>query len=251
MVGAKQALAAGNLNLVGLHCHIGSQIFAADSFANTAEIMLGLAAEIKKVTGHVIDEINLGGGLGIYYTEGDQPASAAQWAQAVMSKVREKVKEFDLPTPRIVVEPGRAIAGPAGITLYTLGSSKDIPGIRKYLAVDGGMGDNIRPALYGASYGAVLANKAGQTPEETVTIAGKCCESGDMLIKDIKLPPAEAGDILAVLSTGAYNYSMSNNYNRLPRPAMVLVHEGRADIIVKRESYEDIVRNDVIPPRLN
>jgi diaminopimelate decarboxylase len=183
--------------------------------------------------------------------EGDQPRTVRDYAEVLMEAVLEKAAEYGLPAPVIIVEPGRSISGPAGTTLYTVGAIKDIPGIRKYLAVDGGMGDNPRPALYQARYEACLAGKAGQQPSELVSVAGKCCESGDMLIWDIELPPAGPGDILAVSCTGAYNYSMSMNYNRLPRPAMVLVREGRAELITRRESYEDLIVNDLVPERLN
>ena len=234
----------------GLHCHIGSQIFEMESFAHTAEVMMAFAAQIREETGLPTAELNLGGGFGIYYCEGDEPVSAEDWVKAVVPVVKEKAAKFGVPVPRVVVEPGRAIVGPAGTTLYTVGSQKDIPGIRKYIAVDGGMGDNPRPALYGSKYEAVLANKAGQNPEETVSVAGKCCESGDMLIWDLQLPRVEPGDILAVSATGAYNYAMSMNYNRIPRPAMVLVGNGHADLILKRETYDDLLRNDVVPARL-
>ncbi len=167
-----------------------------------------------------------------------------------MGAVLTKAAEYDIPAPKVVVEPGRSISGPAGSTLYTVGAVKEIPGIRKYIAVDGGMGDNPRPALYQSRYEACLTNKANRTAVETVSVAGKCCESGDMLIWDVKLPAATPGDILAVSCTGAYNYSMSMNYNRLPRPAMVLVSGGRAELINHRESYEDLIRNDIIPGRL-
>jgi diaminopimelate decarboxylase len=234
----------------GLHCHVGSQIFEMESFAHTAEIMMAFVAQIHKEVGLITTELNLGGGFGIYYYEGDQPVSPEAWVKAVMPCIKEKAAKYGIPVPRVVVEPGRAIVGPAGTTLYTVGSQKNIPGIRKYIAVDGGMGDNPRPALYGAKYEAILANKADQTPDETVSVAGKCCESGDMLIWDIKLPRVEPGDILAVSATGAYNYAMSMNYNRIPRPAMVLVGNGQADLILKRETYEDLLRNDIVPARL-
>ncbi|HHX77452.1 MAG TPA: diaminopimelate decarboxylase, partial [Firmicutes bacterium] len=163
--------------------------------------------------------------------------------------VKQKAAEHDLPLPKLLVEPGRSIVGEAGITLYTAGAVKKLPGIRKYVAVDGGMMDNLRPALYQASYTAVVANKAADPPAEVVTIAGKACESGDILIKDIALPSLQRGDIIAVLSTGAYHYSMANNYNRFCRPAVVFVYEGRPELVVKRESYEDIVQNDLVPLR--
>lgn len=234
----------------GIHCHIGSQIFEMESFAHAAEVMMAFAAQIQEENGLVTAEMNLGGGFGIYYYEGDEPVSPESWVKAIMPFVKKKAAKFGVPVPRVVVEPGRAIVGPAGTTLYTIGSHKDIPGIRKYIAVDGGMGDNPRPALYGSKYEAILANKAAQKPEETVSVAGKCCESGDMLIWDIQLPRVEPGDILAVSATGAYNYAMSMNYNRIPRPAMVLVGNGQADLILQRETYDDLIRNDIVPVRL-
>ncbi|NLB89401.1 MAG: diaminopimelate decarboxylase [Syntrophomonadaceae bacterium] len=244
------AINCNNLKLTGIHCHIGSQIFDMDSFKHAANLMMDFLAQIKNELNYECIEINLGGGFGIYYTNGDQPAKPEEWAETVMNTVKEKSLEYGINQPKVIIEPGRAISGPAGITLYTVGSHKEVKGIRKYIAVDGGMTDNPRPALYDAKYTAIIANKANSDNVETVSIAGKCCESGDMLIWDIKLPLVEPGDILAVFGTGAYNYSMSNNYNRIPKPAMVLVNEGRADIIVKRETYEDLIRNDLIPERL-
>ncbi|MGI6453869.1 MAG: diaminopimelate decarboxylase [Syntrophomonadaceae bacterium] len=250
MKAVESALESDWLNLVGIHCHIGSQIFEMESFRYTTSIMMNLVGEIKEKTGHVIDELDLGGGFGIYYSEGDQPVDYEEWAKAIMPEIQEIAEKLKIKPPLVIVEPGRCICGPAGITLYTLGSSKEVEGIRKYLAVDGGMNDNPRPALYGAKYRAIIANKAAATKLEKVSIAGKCCESGDMLIWDIELPQAESGDILAVFDTGAYTYSMSSNYNRLPKPAIVLVNQGQADVIVKREDYEDLLRNDLIPARI-
>ncbi len=241
---------AANLEFQGLHCHIGSQIFELDSYRHTARVMMELGAEIREKTGAVVRELNLGGGFGIYYVAGDTPAKISDYADLVMGTVSDLAASYSLPMPKVIVEPGRSIAGPAGTTLYTIGSSKDIPGVRKYVAVDGGMADNPRPALYQSRYEAVLANRASEAPEEVVSITGKCCESGDMLIWDIDLPRVNSGDLLAVLCTGAYNYSMSSNYNRLPRPAVVLVKDGEADVIVERETYDDLVRNDLIPERL-
>jgi diaminopimelate decarboxylase len=246
----KQALALEHIQLTGLHCHIGSQIFELQTYAHAAEVMLGFAAEVRRETFWQPEEVNFGGGLGIYYTAADEPRSVSKYADLLMQAVQNLARTHGLAVPRVLVEPGRSISGPAGTTLYTVGAVKNIPGIRKYVAVDGGMGDNPRPALYQSRYEALLANRAAQEPQETVSIAGKCCESGDMLIWDIKLPAPAPGDILAVSSTGAYNYSMSMNYNRLPRPAMVLVKDGAADIIVARETYDDLIRNDVLPARL-
>ena len=250
MQGVKEAISLDNVRLVGLHCHIGSQIFAMQSFQHATSIMMDFIAEIKKSSGYEIVELDMGGGFGIYYYPGDEPPAAEDWANAVMLTVESKAKELGLTTPMVIVEPGRSIAGPAGVTLYTAGSVKEVKGIRKYLAVDGGMGDNPRPALYGSKYTGIVANRANETAVEKISIAGKCCESGDMLIWDCDLPVVATGDIIAVFATGAYNYTMSSNYNRLPRPAMVLVNNGSADLIIKRESYEDLIRNDFIPDRL-
>jgi len=239
-----------NLNLVGLHCHIGSQIFEMESYAHATKIMVEFMARIKEETGIEIKELNMGGGFGIYYYSGDDPRDPEDWARAVMLTLHEQTAARGLSMPRVVVEPGRAIAGPAGITLYTIGSSKEIAGVRKYIAVDGGMTDNPRPALYGSKYEAVIADRVNAEPDELVSVAGKCCESGDMLIWDVKLPHPQAGDILVTFATGAYNYSMASNYNRIGKPAMVLVKDGQAQVIVKRESYDDLIKNDVIPERL-
>lgn len=246
----RAALDCSSLNLIGLHCHIGSQIFEMESFKHATELMMGFMNILKQECRFEASELDMGGGFGIYYYYGDEPRDPREWAQAVMSSVFEKCREYGLKVPRVIVEPGRSLAGPAGITLYTVGSCKEVKGIRKYIAVDGGMTDNPRPALYGSKYLAMLANKAKQEAQETVSIAGKCCESGDMLIWDASLPRVEPGDILAVFATGAYNYAMSMNYNRVPRPAMVLVGGGKADLILKRESYADLIRNDVLLDRL-
>ncbi|HEX3015475.1 MAG TPA: diaminopimelate decarboxylase [Desulfobacteria bacterium] len=245
-----QAVKAGNLEFKGIHCHIGSQIFELESYRHAAKVMLELCLEIRTKTGATVRELNLGGGFGIYYAAGDAPAQISDYADLVMNTVAELAAAQQFPVPKVIVEPGRSIAGPAGTTLYTIGSIKDIPGVRKYVAVDGGMADNPRPALYQASYEALVANKAVAAAVETVSITGKCCESGDMLIWDIDLPKIETGDLLAVSCTGAYNYSMSSNYNRLARPAVVLVNDGSADLIVQRETYQDLVRNDLVPARL-
>ena len=247
MEGVKRAIELENIEFMGLHCHIGSQIFELESYTQAAGVMMSFVRRVYDETGATVKELDLGGGLGIYYIEGDQPRAVAEYADLVMRTVTARADEYALPVPRVIVEPGRSISGPAGTTLYRVGAIKDIPGVRKYVAVDGGMGDNPRPALYQSRYEAILANKADQPPGGLVSVAGKCCESGDMLIWDIALPPAESGDILAVAGTGAYNYTMSMNYNRLPRPAMVLAGNGRAELINRRESYEDLIRNDLIP----
>lgn len=246
----KKALTMENIQVTGLHCHIGSQIFELQSYAHAADVMIRFASKVHHETGWKPEEMDFGGGLGIYYAEGDEPQPVEKYADTLMQSVKELVQEYGLQMPKVLVEPGRSISGPAGTTLYTIGSVKEIPGIRKYIAVDGGMVDNIRPAMYQSRYEALIANRASEDAQETVSIAGKCCESGDMLIWDIHLPSPQSGDIIAVSATGAYNYSMSMNYNRLPRPAMVLVNSGEADLIVARETYDDLIRNDIVPERL-
>lgn len=250
LLGIEKAIGLKNIEFKGIHCHIGSQIFDLHSYVEAVETMMAFVKEIKDNTGSEVEELNLGGGLGIYYTEEDTPQSIESLIVTIVKAVRAAAEKYHTVLPKIIVEPGRSIVGEAGITLYAVGSVKDIPNIRKYVAVDGGMTDNPRPALYQARYEAALANKMNVLPEEVVSIAGKCCESGDMLIWDIELPKVSSGDILAVSATGAYNYSMSSNYNRNVKPAVVFVKDGQADIVVKRETYEDLIRNDVIPERM-
>ena len=233
------------IELLGLHCHIGSQIFETTGFILAAKKIIEKVAQWNSQYSFQPKVINLGGGFGIRYTKDDDPIPPAQYVKEMIDAVKQEVERYTLEMPEIWIEPGRSLVGDAGTSLYTLGSRKDVPNIRKYLAIDGGMSDNIRPALYKAKYEAVLANKADLTPEETVSIAGKCCESGDMLIWDLPLPVSEAGDILAVFCTGAYGYSMANNYNRIPRPAVVFVENGEARFAVKRETYEDLITLDV------
>lgn len=246
----RRALALKNIRLHGLHCHIGSQIFEMESYRHAAQVMMKFASQLKRELDFTVEELDLGGGFGIYYAEGDEPASIKTYADVVMTTVKEQAKELGLLVPKVIVEPGRSIIGPAGTTIYTIGCIKDIPQVRKYVAVDGGMADNIRPALYGAKYEAIVANKALISPQEKVSITGKCCESGDMLIKDIMLPPMEPGDLLAVFCTGAYGYSMASNYNSLGRPAVVLTFEGEDNLIIKRETPQDLLKNHLIPDRL-
>lgn len=242
-----QAKDMPNVNLNGLHCHIGSQIFDVEPFCKAAEVMLNFAGDLKDRLGIEIKNLNLGGGYGIMYTENDDPVPYDEYIKNVSAVVKNTAEKRGLQTPFILMEPGRSIVGPAGITLYTVGGVKDIKGVRKYVSVDGGMGDNPRYILYHAEYSAVIANRAGDAPTDKVTVAGKCCESGDLLLENTMLAPAREGDILAVLGTGAYNYSMASNYNRIPRPAVVLVCNGDAKVAVRRETYEDILQNDVFP----
>jgi diaminopimelate decarboxylase len=248
--GIRRTLASAHLRLVGIHCHIGSQIFDLEPFREAARVMLGFAAEVRAALGWLSEELDLGGGLGIYYVSGDDPPVIEDYAAAILGTVEETCAALGMLLPRVVVEPGRSIAGAAGSTLYTVGVVKEIPGVRHYLAVDGGMSDNPRPALYQAQYEGALANRMLDEPASVVTIAGKCCESGDVLINNARIPYPRMGDLLVVPATGAYNYTMSMNYNRLPRPAMVLVRDGRAEVIVTRETYESLLSNDRMPDSL-
>lgn len=234
-----------NLKYYGIHCHIGSQMFTKEVYKETVYMMTRFMVDLKSKLGLETEELNVGGGFGIYYANGDSPLPIEEFMEIIIASIYEKCKEYSLKIPKILIEPGRWIVGENGITLYTIGAIKEIEGIRKYVSVDGGMADNPRPSLYQAEYEAIIANKANQENKELVTIAGRCCESGDMLIRDINLPEIDTGDILAILSTGAYNYSMSSNYNRLPRPSVIMLKNGNARIIIKRETYEDIVRNDL------
>lgn len=234
------------VKVVGIHCHIGSQIFELEPFKEAAKVMLGFASEVKAELGIEIEELNLGGGFGIKYVDGDKPVAYDSYIEAVSEVVKKTCEDRGLKLPRILMEPGRSIVGDAGITLYTVGMVKDIPGVRKYVSVDGGMADNPRYIMYEAEYDGILANRAGDKPCEKVTLCGKCCESGDILIKDAFLPEIKKGDIACIMSTGAYNYSMSSNYNRIPRPPVVMVSDGKSKVVVKRETYEDIIKNDVI-----
>lgn len=246
----KYALNLENINLIGLHCHIGSQIFSYKSYNAEIEIMMNFLKTVKDVTSWEVEELDLGGGFGIAYVDEDDPQPIETIAKEIIKSVKEFSNALNLRLPGIIVEPGRSIIGNAGTTLYKVGAIKNIPNIRKYVSVDGGMTDNIRTALYGAKYSAIVANKAKKINFEKVSIAGKCCESGDMLIWDIELPQLESGDIIAITCTGAYNYSMASNYNRITRPAVVLVQNGNADMIVARETYDDLIKNDIIPDRL-
>ncbi len=242
----RKATALSHVNVVGVHCHIGSQIFDLPPFCEAAEVMMNFIADVKTELGLSISELNLGGGFGICYTPEDDPISYDKYMEAVSQVVKNTAKSRGIKLPRILMEPGRSIVASAGITLYNVGSVKKIPAVRNYLSVDGGMADNPRYILYEAKYDFLLANKATDAKTELYTIAGKCCESGDLLGKDVALPPAQKGDVLAVLATGAYNYSMASNYNRIPRPPIVMTSGGKSRIIVKRESYEDILKNDCL-----
>ena len=242
----KTAAKMKNVKVTGVHCHIGSQIFDIEPFCRAAEVMMNFVGDLKDKLGLEIDELNLGGGYGIMYTADDDPIEYDKYIEHVAEIVKDTAKKRGVKMPHIFMEPGRSIVASAGITLYTIGGIKDIKNVRKYVSVDGGMGDNPRYILYQSEYTAVLANRAGDKPTEKVTVAGKCCESGDILLKDTMLPKAESGDILAVLATGAYNYSMASNYNRIPRPAVVAVKDGEARVVVKLETYDDLIKNDIM-----
>lgn len=239
------ALNTPNVELKGLHCHIGSQIFEHDPFIYTAQVMLGFMAQIRDTYGVVLPELDLGGGFGIRYKESDEPLAMGEYMRLVSQAALEYAEKLNLPFPYLVIEPGRSVVAPAGITLYTVEHVKHIPDVRTYVSVDGGMADNPRYILYQAPYTVMAANRANEPATETVTVAGRCCESGDMIQEGVSLPACKRGDILAVLATGAYNYSMSSHYNRLPKPAVVMVKEGTSRVVVKAETYEDLCRNDV------
>ncbi len=234
-----------SFDVLGIHCHIGSQIFETTGFLLAAEKIFEKLHEWKQKLSFEAKVLNLGGGFGIRYTKEDEPLAPAQYVTEIIQEVKKRSELYSMTLPEIWIEPGRSLVGDAGTTLYKVGSQKEVPEVRKYVAVDGGMSDNIRPALYQAKYEAVLANRPLAEPHETVSIAGKCCESGDMLIWDLPLPSVDKEDILAVFCTGAYGYSMANNYNRLPRPAVVFVENGESRLVVKRESYEDLIRQDL------
>ncbi len=241
----KQAVACSNVELTGLHCHIGSQIFDIAPFEEAARVMIGFISEIKNKLDYEIKGLNLGGGFGIKYLDSDDPSPFETYMERVSKVVAGECERLGVAQPFIYIEPGRSIAAPAGITLYTVGARKEIPNIRTYVSVDGGMPDNPRYILYGSEYSALVANKANEERSEKVTIAGKCCESGDLIGENMPLQHAESGDIIAVLATGAYNYSMSSNYNRLQKPAVVFVKDGASRVAVKRETLDDIIRNDI------
>lgn len=245
MEAVNKAISCKNIHLKGLHCHIGSQIFDIDPFVEAAKVMLKFIADIKKSTGFTVSELNLGGGFGIMYTENDDPVPYENYMEKVSAAVADTCSEYGIEQPFILIEPGRSMAGPAGITLYTCGGVKHIPGIRTYVSVDGGMTDNPRYALYQSKYDALVANKASQPKDSVVTIAGKCCESGDLIGEGMSIQEAAPGDIIAVCATGAYNYSMASNYNRVGKPAVVFVKDGGSKVVVKRETLDDIIRNDI------
>ena len=242
----KLALSMSNIQIDGVHCHIGSQIFDVEPFCEAAKVMIGFIADLYDKLGIKVNILNLGGGFGIKYTATDDPIATSEYIHKVTNVVKELAQEKGIDLPFLVFEPGRSIVASAGITLYTVGCVKEIENVRTYVSIDGGMCDNPRYILYGSKYTAVLANNASAEPVAPITIAGKCCESGDLIQEHVMMPQIHVGDTLAVLATGAYNYSMSSNYNRIPRPPIVAVSGNEAKIIVKRETYDDLIKNDVL-----
>lgn len=245
MQAVKETLTLPNLQLRGVQCHIGSQIFDITPFEEAARVMLHFMDDVRKEMGYTIEILDLGGGFGIRYTDADEPVPYRDYMQRVSKVVHDTCRELSMQVPYIYIEPGRSIVGEAGLTLYTVGSVKEIPGVRNYVAVDGGMTDNPRYILYQSSYDVLLANHADKTPDYTATIAGRCCESGDLIQENVKIAKPKAGDLVAVLATGAYNYSMASNYNRVNRPPVIMVRGGSPRVVIRRESYEDLVRNDL------
>jgi len=241
----KRASCMSNINACGIHCHIGSQIFESEPFVYTVNVMLGFVKELKDKLNVEIDELNLGGGFGIRYVYDDKPNSITDMVKLTAETVKEVANKLGLKLPKLMLEPGRIIVGASGLTVYKVGGIKEIPNVRNYISVDGGMTDNPRYALYNAAYSAVLPNRVNDRADYHATIAGRCCESGDILGKDFILPKPKVGEYLCVLTTGAYNYSMASNYNRVPRPPVVMVCDGNDKLIVKRETYEDLVKNDL------
>ncbi|MBE6730520.1 MAG: diaminopimelate decarboxylase [Ruminococcaceae bacterium] len=242
---AQMASQLKNINLNGVHCHIGSQIFDAEPFVFASEVMLGFIKLIKDKFGIEIKNLNLGGGFGIKYLESDPFLKYEVYMESVSKAIHNKCAEYGLNIPKIFIEPGRSVIGEAGITLYTVGNVKEIENVRNYISVDGGMGDNPRYALYQAEYTCVIANRMNDKADYKATIAGKYCESGDLIQENVSIVKPEAGEILAVLSTGAYNYSMASNYNRNVRPACVMIKEGQDRLIIRRETFEDLIKNDI------
>lgn len=244
-------IAKNHLIYQGIHCHIGSQLFDIQFYHLATQEMLDTIKAIEENFKVKTNMLNLGGGLGVRYIQKEAPLSIGDYIQQLIRKLKEICSDKKLAVPKILVEPGRSIIAEAGITLYRIGAIKEIKGLRKYLIVDGGMADNPRPSLYDAKYEAVIVNKYHREPEEEVTIAGKYCESGDILIKNIKLPPAESGDLIVFFTTGAYHYAMSSNYNGYPRPPVILVNKGKHGLMVKGETYQYLNQNHVFPHWLN
>jgi diaminopimelate decarboxylase len=245
MDAVRAAAALPGVRFAGLHMHIGSQIFALQSYSKAIEVMVEFVEQVRAITGETVEDLDVGGGIGIKYGLSDEPSTIEDFGKVVVDGIKDECGRHGLPVPRILIEPGRAVVANAGITLYTVGTIKEVPGIRTYVAIDGGMTDNIRPALYGARYECLVANKADQPRTEVVTIAGKHCETGDLIARDAPIQAVATGDILCVCSTGAYCQSMSSNYNKQVRPGVVFVREGTWRWVVRRETYDDLLQCDV------
>jgi diaminopimelate decarboxylase len=240
-----RAMASPSLNLIGLHFHVGSLINEVNPYLESIDLVLQLAADMKKKYSFALEELNIGGGYGVAYTLADEVPELSYYADNITARIIDKCKELDLELPGLVIEPGRAIVARSGVALYTAGNIKDLTGTLRYVAVDGGMADNIRPALYSSKYEAALANRMNEKDSSPVTIAGRFCESGDILVRDVMLPQVKRGDIIAIPVCGAYCIPMSSNYNAVPRPAVVMISEGRDRVIRRRETYQDLIRGDV------
>jgi len=238
----EQAMALPDVQVFGIHCHLGSPIFELEPYRDAIDVMIEFAARMRERHGLDLREYNLGGGFATQYLRDTPPPSPAEYATVVADSLRASLEKYNMPEPRLFIEPGRALVARAGVAMYTVGARKEIPGVRTYVSVDGGMGDNIRPAMYDSRYEALVANRANDGPTERVTIAGKFCESGDILIRDIDLPRLAPGDLLAIPASGAYNLSMASNYNMSLRPPIVLVKEGEARLVRRRETYDDLLR---------
>ena len=245
MEAALKCLEYKNISLKGFHCHIGSQIFDTEPFEDAAKVMIDFMADFRDKTGVALCELDLGGGFGVKYVETDDQIPFSSFMEKASVALKERASKRNFPIPFIYIEPGRSIVGTAGITLYTVGSVKTIKDVRTYVSIDGGMSDNPRYALYQAEYTAVLPECIESEPTEKVTVAGRCCESGDLIGKDMMIPLVERGQLLAVLATGAYNFSMASNYNRIPRPAVVMLADGEDYLAVRRETFADIAERDV------
>ncbi len=241
----RQALEARGLDLIGLHVHLGSPIFELEPYQLACDVVLGFAAEMQRKYGFRMEEFSPGGGFAVQYVEDQPPPSIAEYAETVTSGLKAAADKHGLPLPRLIIEPGRAIIARSAVALYKVGAFKDVPGVRRFVSVDGGMADNIRPAIYGSKYSALVANKPLDERTETVTVAGKYCESGDILLKDVALPPLEPGDIVVTPTAGAYALAMASNYNASLKPAIVMVRDGKARLIRRRETYEDLMRCEV------
>jgi len=242
----KEACQLDNINFCGIHSHIGSQIFETEPYLQEIEVLLSYCKKLIDNNNIEVKELDLGGGFGIYYKKGDEPKEIEDICGSILKHSKKVSEDLNVKLPKLIIEPGRSIVGNAGTTLYTIGSIKDIENVKKYVSVDGGMTDNIRPALYDAEYECIIANGVHGSEKEQVTISGKCCESSDILLDKVSMPKAESGDILAILSTGAYGYSMSSNYNKILKAAVVFVKDGSARLVCERQSYEDLIKNEIL-----